>query len=368
MDISNIAPLRKFSTFVKPYKRFTPALFFAGGFTWDSLTLQRIDNIVDNVILLGYFLLLSLLIVLMNLTLYEKIKKPILVKFSGWYPMGIQFFFGGLFSSYVIFYFHSASMTGTSVFLFILVGLLVANEFLENRLSNIHLLMSLYFLVAFSFFIFFIPVISGYMSHITFLSGGFLALFCTVGLIFFFYKKGTFRDFRQYSITCALICFAFLGMNMLYIMNWIPPVPLSVKHSGIYHKVQREGDAYALSFEKPKWYVFWRKYDVVYNHHENDKVYCFSSIFAPADLKKNVLHQWQLYSKQKKEWITTDKLSYEITGGRGAGFRGYTFKKNISPGKWRVEVKTGDGLLLGRVSFRINEAKEGISEMKTLYF
>ena len=45
-----------------------------------------------------------------------------------------------------------------------LVLLLVANEFLRDRLSNLRLLVSLYALVCFAFFTFFLPVMTGYMN------------------------------------------------------------------------------------------------------------------------------------------------------------------------------------------------------------
>lgn len=48
--------------------------------------------------------------------------------------------------------------------------------------------------------------------------------------------------------------------------------------------------------------------------------------------------------------VTTDKLDYEVTGGRGGGYRGYTYKLNVS-GKWRVDEETEEGLLLGRIKF-----------------
>lgn len=361
MGLASFAPYVKVKNLVEPYKRFTPAVFFTGGFTWDSLTLQRIDNFLGNMILLAYLILLSLLVVLTNLAMREKIRNRMLTRFSSWYPMGMQFFLGGLFSSYVVFYFHSASMTSSSTFLLILVLLLVANEFLEDRMNNVPLQMTLYFLSAFSFFIFFIPVITKSMSHLTFLAGGFAALILTGSLIYFFYKRGVFRSMRQYTVTFSIVAFSFFTVNMFYIQNWIPPVPLSVKHSGIYHKVERADGAYALQYEKPRWYRFWLKYDARYNYREGD---CFASIFAPTKLKKGITHVWQKYSKHDKGWVTTDSLSYPIVGGRDGGYRGYSFKRNVSEGKWRVELRTDDGLLLGRVAFRID--KEDTASQRTM--
>ncbi|HNJ72839.1 MAG TPA: DUF2914 domain-containing protein, partial [bacterium] len=40
-------------------------------------------------------------------------------------------------------------------------------------------------------------------------------------------------------------------------------------------------------------------------------------------------------------------------GGRDAGYRGYSRKGVISPGAWRVEITTEEGLLLGSQTFRV---------------
>jgi len=56
--------------------------------------------------------------------------------------------------------------------------------------------------------------------------------------------------------------------------------------------------------------------------------------------------------------VRPDILGYTVTGGRGGGFRGYTFEELIPPGRWRVNVKTPEGLLLGQINFRVTQAGE----------
>jgi hypothetical protein len=339
--------------------KYLPLVFFVSGFLWDSLTLTRVDNLVDNLILLAYLLLLGLLIVLVNMTGTEGVRNPLIEKYRRFYPLGIQFFLGGLFSSYVVFYFQSASWSKTSLFLLVLVLLLVGNEFLENRLSNIHLQMSLFFMVSFSYLIFFIPVAFRVMNYGTFLASGILSLFFCAGIMFFFLKKGVFPRRGSPWVSACLIACLFLILNAFYLKNWIPPVPLSLKYGGIFHQVAREGDTYALTLRKPHWYSFWVRSDDPFLYEEGDRVYCFTAIFAPLELRKAVYHHWQKYDPDKKEWATTDRLEFEITGGREKGYRGYTYKSHTSPGRWRVEVKTADELLLGRVDFVIRPAPEG---------
>jgi len=344
--------------FILKLRKFSPLGFFTGGFTWDSITLTRVDNILDNAILLGYLLLLGLSIVLMYLSAEDAMgagEAPRLKRFRGWYPNLIQFFMGGLFSSYVIFYFHSASMSRTIVFVLLLFALLVANEFLKNSLRNIYLTMGLYFFVAFAFFTFSVPVVTKSLSYATFFSSGLLSLSLVSGVCFLLFKASVLRGRRQMWVLIAQSVAILVSLNILYMLNWIPPVPLSVKEAGIYHRIERTGDSYELSYVKPLWYQFWRKSDTVFLKSNGDRVYCFSSVFAPTELSTSIYHHWSVYDHKRKEWSETDRIRLDISGGRYKGWRTYTNKSNVWPGRWRVEIRTEDGQLLGLRTFRVVE-------------
>ncbi|HKN85710.1 MAG TPA: hypothetical protein VJV04_02500, partial [Nitrospiraceae bacterium] len=125
-------------------KPFLPVVFFFAGVTYDTVTLTRIDRLLDNLILLLYLVLLGSLIVLKGRADFAKTRDlqagtesafHFLARAEPYYPMAIQFLLGGLFSAYTIFYSQSASLTTTAVFFAVLVVLLVGNEFLHDRLS-----------------------------------------------------------------------------------------------------------------------------------------------------------------------------------------------------------------------------------------
>jgi len=78
-----------------------------------------------------------------------------------------------------------------------------------------------------------------------------------------------------------------------------------------------------------------------------------ASIFAPTAIKKSIYHRWKWLNKNTDEWEVVDNIGYEITGGRDAGYRGYTFKNNIKPGLWKVDVVTEEDLVLGIIDFEI---------------
>ena len=110
----------------------------------------------------------------------------------------------------------------------------------------------------------------------------------------------------------------------------------------------------------------WKKSDRMFNYMEGDTVFCYTSIFAPTELTKKCFHHWQRYLPDKSEWITTDRLGYEISGGRHGGYRGYTFKRHVIPGKWRVDVETEEKMLLGRINFKVRIAEKKDRTFKTI--
>ncbi len=356
----------KSKTVYDSYKRYLPVTFFVAGFGYDSATLRRIDQLSDNIILLFYLILLMVLISLINLVDKEVVKQMYLTKYKEWYPLATQFCLGGLFSAYVIFYFQSTDFSKSWLFLGLLVVLLVANEFLEDNLTNIYFQIALFFLASFSFLIFFLPVITKKMNHWMFVAGGFLSLLLVASVLYILYRFAALDNIEQLKRVAVMVIGMFAVLNLFYFMNWIPPVPLSLKSGGIYHSIQKSGDEYQLRYESPSWYEVFRDSDDTYHYAEGDTVFCFAAVFAPTRLQQKILHHWQTYNEQRGEWLTTDRLTYDITGGRDGGFRGYTFKRHITPGEWRVDVMTEHNLRLGRINFEIVPVDSADYELATI--
>ena len=364
--IQNNERYQKIEAFFKKYHKYLPVVFFFSGFGWDSLTLTRIDKIIDNVIFFVYILLAGSCILLIQFVENEIIQKEKILKFKDWYPLALQFFMGGLFSGYVVFYFQSAALNKSWIFFGLLLVLLIANEFLEKRLNNLYLVSALYFIASFSFFIFFIPVLTKVMNVFTFLLGAILGLGLAIGLLFLIYKKMESLSQNDFIKRTLPALFLFVLLIFFYFKNWIPPVPLSLKSGSIYHFIEKKNDKYVVMFEKPDLYNFWKKSDKNFNYMEGDTAFCYTSIFAPTKLTKKCFHHWQKYFPERKEWVTTDRLGYEISGGRDGGYRGYTYKRNVTPGKWRIDVETEEEMLLGRIGFEVRLAEKKEREYKTI--
>lgn len=345
------------------YTRFssvTPAVFFGGGVFWDAMTLRRIDHAGDNLILGAYLLLLGVCIVLAALRLVKRLPaQPLLQTVEPFAVSGVQFFMGGLFSAYVVYFTRSASMTASAVFLVILVAVLVANEFLWRETVNLPLLLGLYFLATFCFFTFFLPIVVGSMSYALFAAGGLLSLALVGGLALLLERWQVFQAPGQLMQVLVVIGGLFAFMNLAYLQHWIPPVPLSMQAGNVYHNVSVTPDGYELTYETPAWYQVGKHSSTPFAYADGDRVYFFAAIFAPTDLDTGVVHHWQRRTAgpDGTTWQTTDRIPYTVQGGRMRGYRGYTVKSNVSPGTWRVYVETETGRVLGGVTFDVVRAE-----------
>jgi len=357
-------------------KPFMPVVFFFSGVGYDTLTLTRIDRLQDNLLLLVYVLLLGVLIVLVGRLGVEPapegeqvaVLSPLgrwILRMRPYYPMAVQFLLGGLFSAYTIYYSRSATLTGTAIFFSLLVALLVGNEFLRDRLSSLRLLVSLYAIVCFAFFTFFLPVMTGYMNVAVFLTGAILSAVVTFRVVQLVYRNNPDRSKRE-AIGITAPAFSLIALLVgFYFLNWIPPVPLSLKFGGIYREVKKTGDRFELLFEK-QWYQVWKRSDDVFP--ANEPIYCFTAIFAPVDLHTTVFHHWYFRPSDGKPFTHADRIPIKISGGREGGYRTYTFKQRLDPGDWRVDVETEDGRVVGQVSVVVAEQGETGTIARTLLY
>ena len=331
-----------------------PAAFFFGGVAWDSATLDRIDALFDTIFLMTYIVVLGALIMIALFVDRGEIKNPVLLKYRTWYPAVIQFFLGALFSAYFIFYLQSTSFRSEGmIFIVVLLVLLIANEFLQSRLLNPYLLFALYYLACVSFFIFFLPVVFKKLGFGVFFASCVIGLVVTGGMLYILHWRKVFKEKQPIYYIASILIFIFVSLNVFYMKNWIPPVPLSMKEGDVFRQVARDGDDFVLTYASPDWYQFWVDSDEDFYYAEGDTVFGFAAIFAPTELEANIYHAWSHFDESKQDWVRTDKIAVEIEGGRNSGYRTYTRKRFVSPGEWRIDVETEDERILGRIPFSI---------------
>lgn len=356
-------------------KPLLPPLFFFAGVVYNSVMLTRIDRLRDNLILLVYLSALGFLIVLTGrlgtagvsaeeLDQTESALDRLLLQARPYAPMAIQFLLGSLFSAYAVFYWKSASFTGTAVFFCLLVALLVGNEFIRDRLSNLQLLLGLYAMVTCSFFTFFLPVMTGWMNMGIFIFGVVFSGLVTWRLVELLYRGKPAWSKKEAAVAAAP-AFGVLGLVVLfYLINWIPPVPLSMKFGGVFHEVRKAGEQFELAYQK-RWFQFWKHSDDPFPADE--PVYCFTAVFAPVRLETTIYHHWYSRPDKSGTFSPVDRIPIRIQGGREGGYRAYTFKQGLAAGDWRVDVETEDGRVLGRVRFTV-EADLPTESLSTILY
>ncbi|MCA9732256.1 MAG: DUF2914 domain-containing protein [Deferribacteres bacterium] len=338
----------------KRYEKFYPVIFFLAGFLYDSLTLN-IENTFDHFILLLYTIVAGGMILLIGMLETGQITHEKILRYKKWYPNILQFLLGGLFSAYVVFYFKSAAISKSLIFVCFLLILMVLNEFFHHKMLNITFLCTLYFFSTFAFLTFFLPIITHKLNTATFFSSGIIGFLITSGIVTVIYRQ-IFKDNPKEifgKVSPPIIVFGI--MSFFYMANWIPPVPLSMKDGGIYHFVKKnpsEG-TYTVKYYRDWFLKFWDNSDNVYHWASGDTVFCYASIFAPIDWEATVYYQWRKYDPGQEKWNDRDRLSYAISGGRKGGYRGFTYKRNIDEGEWRVDIETEYGQVLGRIEFDV---------------
>lgn len=328
--------------FYTKYERRISSGAFLLGFVVDNFTLTRIDQWLDNLILGTYILIAGLGILLFNI--FES---------RGWghsfFPLAIQFAFGGLFSGYFVFYSRSASLASGGLFVALIILFLLTNELSRGRYARLGFQVGVYFVALFSFSLFYVPILVESIDAWVFVLSGFVSLFAIWFFVKLLARSVPDKIRRGKSMLVVIIGTIYIIFNVLYFSNTIPPIPLSLKDVGVYHTVERVGNNYEVLYEKKEWWQFYKRYDNIF-HSTGGRVYVLTAVFAPTDLETNLYHRWQHFDGR---WITVNKFFLPIVGGRGEGYRGYSFKNNVLPGKWRVDVITERGQIVGRARFDV---------------
>lgn len=331
---------------------------FLLGFVVDNLTLNRVDQVFDNLVLLFYVLVAMASLATLYAALAEKLPSGWISGAKKYSTLLIQYAFGGLLSGMLIFYGRSGDWTQTWPFMLIILAVIYGNETITNRSSRMVFNLSIFFVGLFSYLVLVIPVLTGQMGPLVFVGSGLLSI-----VVMYFYLRllqfiiPRFIELKKRQII-FVIGSLFAVLNFLYFANVIPPIPLSLKDVGIYHSVVRfENGDYQLKYEKGQWWEPFKNSDNVFHPIPNSDVFCFAKVFAPTRLQTQIFHKWQYYDEGQKAWVDHSRLSYQISGGRGSGFRGYTLIENFQDGKWRCLVETARGQKLGQEVFRVDSSR-----------
>ena len=337
--------LRNISNHFSKVGDYLPAIFFFAGFIWDALTIGRNVAATDLIIFTGYLLAAGFILFFISRPVFinsgfiladeAKLSTRLYAIVTSRAPYFLlQFLFGSLLSALFILYFKSSSHWLAWLMCLLLAALLVANEFLENHYRRFTISWALFGLCAMLLFNFALPFLLGSVLSIWF----YLSTLLGAVFAYWLYTKtpNNIGSIWPVSVIAGLLMLA-------YAADMIPPVPLVKRDIAMAYAIEKvlskQGHAkYQLSQAKAPLWKFWRKTSDDLEVSSGQRIYCFSTIFAPAGLKTKLFHDWQLHTKNG--WVLQSRASFIVNGGRYNGFRGYTYKSNPAAGDWRVIIKT----------------------------
>lgn len=332
------------------YEKWEPLAFFVAGFTFDALLLHRID---DPLMLAHQALYLTLAAAIIAWDLFCEAGKATiparLQKIWNYREGLLHFILGTLLNVYTIFYFKSGTILSSLVFLGLLALLLYLNEVRPTKIPKHALRNALFGLCLISYMNIIVPIVVGSIGVVVFLLAIAAAASLHVGY------TGLLKSRLDSGVVWREIRLPFVGIAivyaMLYFLKVLPPVPLSMKHIGIYHDVVRVEGGYKLGSTRPEW-RFWEAGDQTFEARPGDKIFCFVQVFSPTNFREQLFVRWQ-YKDEKTGWTNSDAIPLGVVGGRAEGYRGFTSKTNYQPGEWRVRIETSDGREVGRIGLTV---------------
>ncbi len=339
-------------------KRHWLSFAFVFGFILDNITLNRVDQLFDNLVLASYVVLSMISILLLYASVAGKLPERVAGYGRAYLPFLVQFAFGGLLSGMLIFYGRSGAWLESWPFLIVIIAAIYGNETIKDRASRLIYNLAILFVGLMSYVVLIIPVITGHMGAWVFVGSGLTALFIMYLFIQLLYRVIPNFMALQVRLVVLVLGGLFIGFNFLYFLNIIPPIPLSLKELGIYHSVVKfENGGYQLSWYEAQWWRPFVRSDLTFYPKASTDVYCFASVFAPTKLNTDIYHTWE-YKNAEGDWVEHARIRYPIQGGGAGGWRGYTQVANHHAGTWRCTVETGRGQVLGHETFTIAPLNE----------
>jgi hypothetical protein len=349
--------IKKIRTYIKDfhfkYAHLALPIALLGGFFIDTLTLNQIDQVFDNAILITHLIIVAITISLL-FTEETKIGSRILnERRKKIFQTLMALSFGSLFSGFIIFYTRSGSLVTSWPFIIPMLLLMLGTEFKKHYFQKSALQIIVFYLALLAWANFFIPVVFKKIGSLMFILGTVVSTLIIFLFIEFlrFLNKRQLKKYEKY-ITLRII-FIFILFNVLYFARIIPPVPLSLKFKAVYYDIEKRDNHYYAQYEKTAWYNIINKREKTMYWQQGEDIYVFTQVFAPTQIGTSIYHVWEYYDDIKRSWVESDRIEIPIQGGRQGGYRGYSKKENLSYTQWRVRTQTQEKQNLGMIRFNL---------------
>lgn len=151
--------------------------------------------------------------------------------------------------------------------------------------------------------------------------------------------SGLFATWNWKSVLGMLVLAAAVGLAGWMGRTWVPPATLWLTDVAV-----------TRTFDNASRKPGDRLRQLTLAELHGNGLYAYTAINAPRGLKERIYHEWIHNGRQ------VDRIPLEISGGRDAGYRAWTHKRNFperATGKWRVRVVTEAGQMIGMLRFQV---------------
>lgn len=332
-------------------------LLFIGGFIFDLLILPEAGHVatiwigVFYLSIIGFSIICREWVISRNTATVWERKMFSLLTFS------IAYFSGSALSFVCVYAIRSAIFAVSWPLLLLLFLCILANELVSSHHFRLTLDIGVFLIALFFFIVFNMPILLKVQNDMTFLISAGVAIGISLLFIYllsFASESAQEESSRSYALAVGIPMF----ISMLYFLNVIPAVPLSLAEAGIYHSVIKNDEGSFKGNRENDTRIFSAFRTSLYHlSPEDNGIYFFSAVGAPALIAAPLSHVWEYYDPKTKRWQEKTVISFTLAGGRENGYRAYSHKENITEGLWRVTVKVDDKRIVGRMKFYIVEGK-----------
>jgi signal transduction histidine kinase len=144
------------------------------------------------------------------------------------------------------------------------------------------------------------------------------------------------KSFWRWTTLAGLV--AALGVGAWLARPWVPPATLWLTEVAVTSQLQARNPGRSLE-------------QVASAQLQQAGLYAYTAISAPRGLNERIYHVW------KRNGVEMDRIALDIHGGRKAGYRAWTHKRNFPgqpAGDWQVQVVTEAGQQIGVLRFRVD--------------
>jgi hypothetical protein len=330
-------------------------LLFIVGFIFDLFILPEAGHLLTVFLGTLYLCIVAVAIALREWVISQNTASKTEQRIFSILTFIIAYFSGSALSFISVYAIRSAAFSVSWPLLLLLLFCVLVNELISSHHFRFTLDVGVLFLATLFFTVFNLPIFLKVENDMTFVLS--LGAAIVISLLYVYVIRFTSESAeeeapRLFSLAVGIPMF----IGMLYFLNVIPAVPLSLASGGVYHSIVRDEAGEFDATKEADTRMFAGLRIPVYHLRDNDTgVYFFSSVSAPAELTAPISHVWEYYDITQGKWVELTTIAFTLAGGREDGYRAYSQKENVFEGLWRVTVKVDSKRIVGRMKFYIKK-------------